>query len=221
MEKKSYIISIVALVVSIITLILFFFRVSPNSVVDSNTFISVLVAIIAISVTILVGYQIYNVMELKQSISEYDKLKEEMKETKSKIEYISIEQNEGFHIIQSRLYSNSINKIDSLLHCVYAIKYSLSVNHKENGYKWLLEQLEKCMLSITLTSFGSGIKKDYDEKTNELKKILSTEDILIKSHKNYLYIKDKYEELMTKFEIRLTFISNQKNVSLIEIDKPS
>ena len=153
MEKKSYIISIVALVVSIITLILFFFRVSPNSVVDSNTFISVLVAIIAISVTILVGYQIYNVMELKQSISEYDKLKEEMKETKSKIEYISIEQNEGFHIIQSRLYSNSINKIDSLLHCVYAIKYSLSVNHKENGYKWLLEQLEKCMLSITLTSF--------------------------------------------------------------------
>ena len=221
MEKKSYITSIVALVVSIITLILFFFRVSPNSVVDSNTFISVLVAIIAISVTILVGYQIYNVMELKQSISEYDKLKEDIKETKSKIEYICIEQNEGFHIIQSRLYSNSINKIDSLLHCIYAIKYSLSVNHKENGYKWLLEQLEECMLNITLASFGSRIKKDYEEKTNELKKILSTEDILIKSHKNYLYIKDKYEELMSKFEIRLTFISNQTNVSLIEIDKPS
>ncbi len=221
MEKKSYITSIVALVVSIITLILFFFRVSPNSVVDSNTFISVLVAIVAISVTILVGYQIYNVMELKQSISEYDKLKEDIKETKSKIEYICIEQNEGFHIIQSRLYSNSLNKIDSLLHCIYAIKYSLSVNHKENGYKWLLEQLEECMLNITLASFGSGIKKDYEEKTNELKKILSTEDILIKSHKNYLYIKDKYEELMSKFEIRLTFISNQKNVSLIEIDKPS
>lgn len=63
MEKKSFILSIVALAVSIITLAVIFFQVTPHSVIDLGTFIGVMTALIGICITFLVGYQIYNAID--------------------------------------------------------------------------------------------------------------------------------------------------------------
>ena len=89
MEKRAYYMSLGAIVLSFITIALFFVKVSPNSVVDNMTFVSVLAAFIGISVTILLGYQIYNAIEIKDKINEIDAIKLELKDAKNKYEELS------------------------------------------------------------------------------------------------------------------------------------
>lgn len=116
MTKKSDIISIVALAVSIITIILFFVRVSPNSVVDSNTFISILVAIMTLVFSLLVGYQIYNAIEINHRMKEIDSLNKELgekeKQLRKEIQEIQKKQDNyikefkmGANILQARTFA--------------------------------------------------------------------------------------------------------------------
>ena len=42
---------------------------------DSNTFIGILAAFIGISDTLLIGYQVYNAVEIKQELSKFDSVK--------------------------------------------------------------------------------------------------------------------------------------------------
>ncbi len=59
-NQSTFWFALIALAISIITMVLFFVKVSANSVVDCMTFIGVIAAFIGISVTLLIGYQIYN-----------------------------------------------------------------------------------------------------------------------------------------------------------------
>lgn len=75
------------------------------------------------------------------------------------------------------------------------------------------------MLNITLASFyRCTSKSDYTKQANKVKELCKNNDYQIRNHPNFLFVKDRYEELMEKFDIRLDYISNQKNVSLTEID---
>lgn len=65
----SFWLSIFAIVISLTTVVLFFWKVNSNSVVNASTFIGAMTAIIGISVTLVIGYQIYNVIDLKQKIN--------------------------------------------------------------------------------------------------------------------------------------------------------
>lgn len=94
MEKKSFILSFFALIVSIVTLVVIFIRVTPNSVIDLGTFIGVMTALIGISITFLVGYQIYNAIEIRQKLAEVDQLQEKLKQ----LEQFNKSAEEGFYI---------------------------------------------------------------------------------------------------------------------------
>ena len=88
MEKKAFILSWVSIIVSVITLIVVFYKVTPNSIVDLGTFIGVVAAFIGICVTLLVGYQIYNAMEIRQKLAEVDRIKAQIKEANDNLEYL-------------------------------------------------------------------------------------------------------------------------------------
>lgn len=216
----SFWFSIFAIAISIVTIALFFWRVTPHSVVDNLTFISVIAAFIGISVTLVIGYQIYNAVDLRQKVKEVERLKNSLEQQKRQLKELEIEQAEGFEIIQARLYSKTSGmELEALLHLHSSIKYSLSVDHKQDGYKWLLDELEQYMLNITLSSFyRCTSKSDYTKQANKVKELCKNNDYQIRNHPNFLFVKDRYEELMKKFDIRLDYISNQKNVSLTEID---
>lgn len=225
--------SIFAVAISAVTLILFFIKVTPNSVVDVSSFIGAIAAFIGISVTIVIGFQIYNSLDFKNKINELEELKrplEELKQSlkvqKYQLETLKIEQEEGINIIQARLFHGNANmELDAFLRLHIAIKYSLSVDHKDDGYRWILDELEAYMLNITATSFsvilGCVSKVDYAREVNKFKDLYKDEDDEIRRHPNYLYIKERYEELMLKFEKRLDNIADLKHPSLKEVDKLS
>lgn len=66
-----------SLTISIIVIILFFYRVGPNSIVDLGTFVGVSTAILGILITLLIGYQIYNAVDIRQKLSSIDELNDE------------------------------------------------------------------------------------------------------------------------------------------------
>lgn len=217
----SFWLSLMAFIISLVALAVFICKVKPYSVVTIDTYIGVIAGFIGIAVTLLVGYQIYNAIDLRQRINAVETLRTSLENHQQQLEMLRMEQEEGFEIIQARLYSQFSDMIfETFLHFHSAIKYSLSVNHKKEGYKCFLDELESYMLRITTNSFiGCLYKDDYSKKVKELRILYHDNDQKIRNHDNYLYIRDRYEDLMFKFEKRLDNISNVKQVSLEELDK--
>lgn len=223
MSKSFYLpISLVALTISIITLVLFFIKVGPNSVIDLGTFVGVSVAFIGICVTLLIGYQIYNVIEIKSKLSDIQILKTEIEKIKIKTTSQQNELYEAIHILQSRdpQLKNTYNP-NVFLYFLDALPYSLSLPEKKEGYSELLNELEDNMMHIVLPSFGSGSKDVFEKGVQNLRKLYEETDKKIRNHPNYWMIKNKYEELMKKFEKRLDIISQMKNPSLWYLDMVS
>lgn len=218
--------SIFAIAISAVTLILFFIKVTPNSVVDISSFIGAIATFIGISVTMVIGFQIYNALDLKRKVSVFEELEHSIELQKAQMDVMRNEQNEGACILQARIisgiYEEKGRSFDAFLKFHKAIKYALSVNHKIDGYDWMLEELKLYMLQINMTLFNMlGAVKDDDiyKAIENFKKSYKDDESEIRVHPNYKEIKDKYEELMSKFEKRLFYISQCKNVSDSELDK--
>lgn len=217
--QSAFWFALIAFTISITMMILFFVKVSPNSVVDATTFIGVIAAFIGISVTLLIGYQIYNAVEIKNRLNEITALQSEIETIKQKTNTQQNELYEAIHILQSRdpQLRNTYNP-NVFLHFLAAIPFSLSLPEKKDGYKFLLDELEEDMMHIVLPSFGSGTKEVFENGVKELKDLYKETDEEIRRHKNYILIKERYEDLMNKFDTRLSIISQMKNPSLIYLD---
>ncbi len=215
----SFWFSLIALATSIIALCVFIFKVEPNSIVTIDTFIGVMATFIGILVTILVGYQIYNVFDMRRKLQEFKDLQETLNVQKNELKSLESRHNEGIYILQARLcYGDVEQKVEAFLKMHTAIQYSLSANHKEDGYKWLLDELYQYMIGVDSTTIFGG-PSQCRKAVERLKELYRNNDSAIRNHENYLYIKDRYEELMTKFEKRLDLISACKIVSIEELDK--
>lgn len=215
MEKKSFILSIIALAVSIVTLAVIFIRVTPNSVIDLGTFIGVMTALIGISITFLVGYQIYNAIEIRQKLAEVDQLQEKLKQ----LEQFNKSAEEGFYIIQARMAAGkAFQQPNALFKMLNAILVALDVDHKADGYQWMLDELKEYMLLFHSGCFW-GTLTQKKEKIERIKSVYLEIDQRIRKHPNYGNIRAKYEDLMKQFETRLNLIAEGHNVSQTELDK--
>lgn len=78
-----------SVVLSIFTIILFFFKVEDDSVVNSDTFVSSCTAIITIGVTIAVGFQVFQSLDIKSKLSEIERLKQELSNARVEFQLLS------------------------------------------------------------------------------------------------------------------------------------
>lgn len=219
-QQSAFWFALIAFAISIITMILFFVKASPNSVVDGMTFIGVIAAFIGISVTLLIGYQIYNAVEIKNRLHKMQQLEVEISDSKSKLKDLSNLQEESVAIIESKLLQAKGDFCNAFIRFHSAIKYSIKLPFKREGYPLLLDDLEDYMKNINLTSFDNYITLDQLHTEIELFKDLFAEDIIeIKESPDYAIISYKYEELMDKFDTRLKLIAQGKQVSPFTIDK--
>lgn len=210
----------ISFVTSIITMMLFFVKVSPNSVVDCLTFIGVIATFIGISVTLLIGYQIYNAVEIKNRLSKLQQLEEEISDSKSKLTDLANLQEEAIAIIEAKLLQAKGESCNAFAKFHSAIKYSIKLPFKREGYPLLLDELADYMKDVNLNSFDNCIALDQLNTEIELFKDLFDKDILlIKGSPDYPIIKYRYEELMDKFDTRLNLIGEGKHVSPFSIDK--
>lgn len=89
--------SLFSIVLSIGTIILFFFKVEDSSVVNSDTFVSTCTAIITIGVTIAVGFQVFQSIDIKTKLSDIERLKKDLNIARME-----------FHLLSAELKSNML-----------------------------------------------------------------------------------------------------------------
>ena len=153
-------------------------------VVNLESFIGAIVALLAIIVTLVLGWQIFNIFELKNKIDEVNELKKQVLEQQDSIKQLT---NRTLHLtVYTWAKSTGHDKkwLMTFRHSIKALEYSLKLK-KPINIRSTMALLE---LSSSHMRQGCLCKKEYyDEVLGAHKSI--------KSLNNYNLIKHNYEPL--------------------------
>lgn len=176
------------------------FETKELAVVTLETFIGITVAILAIIVTIAIGWQISSVLEIRSELNAIEKVKKEMNEIKGGVETLKQdlekEKNETNHLAFANMglvaMSNS-RYPEGFIHFTCALKYSMSLAYPINTDPTLnnmqicIDRLEEC-------------KTVSEDLYNHLIKC----ENVIKKSAHYGLIKTRYESLTTSFKLKVS-----------------
>ena len=211
----SFWLSIFAIVISLTTVVLFFWKVNSNSVVNVSTFIGAMTAIIGISVTLVIGFQIYSFISIKDKMNDMDSLKNEIIATEIELkntkESLTVLDNE---LRGQILYSESLAKAEQNALCEafrklqHALVYFADLDSKKeelNLYINLLKGYNTGLMEKEFTGSSKNVMIDGY--------ILFVENIHLKLQKKKYYwvIKDDYEKIFDEYINKIkSFKNNDK-----------
>ena len=193
--------SITSITVIVILVIMWFCNVWELSVIGIETFIGVIVALLAIIVTFVVGWQIYSTLDLKSIIKEYDvrikeveALKKQFMYQQEKIEQLTLMNKHiigltwGKTAIKEEQWTSAFRYLIISLHSSLLLKSSINIDS-------IFNKLDVVSENISSKSKVTG--KIYEEivKTN----------LEIRNLDKFQLIKDRYnkmyDNILSKIEI--------------------
>lgn len=196
-EKKiNYAIwlSAISLILWFIVVMLWLFNVYEFSVIDSNTFIGVIVALLALIVTFVVGWQIFNIIDVKAQVSEIADLKKELKHQREDIDedFYSMMNLHSIAFGDISFHNNNIS--DAFSNYLWAVYYSLKLKN---------EYIDESIIVSKLASVASSLT----EVPQNAREQINNADSKIRELPKYKYIRNEYEKA---FQIYLNKISMQQ-----------
>ncbi len=220
-SRWAIFLSVIALVASITLGIIWIFDVKELSVVNSDTFISALISVLGLLFTILMGWNIYTVIDVRQYKEEVTKI---LEETKKREEELNVKEKEfdskikrqsdlseaytyyglaEVYFGQKRYVSSYLKYTSAALYFKKANEHNLAV-HSLTRINWLLRTIRRDLNK----NHGSYVL-DYDMYDNlsygkdlaELHMINFSEYLDLNIHEtfmNYLTRYSKYMNIETK-----------------------
>lgn len=219
MKKNAFILSLFSIAISSITLVVVLWRVTPNSVVDLGTFIGVIAAFIGISVTLLIGYQIYNAMEIQHKLREIDHLKKQVEQANDNLEYLKNDTYNVIYEMAAKIYNMyPTEDHNSFYHMNICLKYALNLNERREYYISRINEIEKYVLALnTGNSIFNGSSEEMikivDKYMDWVRPVINE----IKQHPNYHIIADRYDRLIQAYEARMNKIRQLIPASINDI----
>lgn len=86
LSRWAFWLSLIAIVMSGAVIALWLFKAKSIAIIQLDTFIGVIVALMALLVTIVLGWQIYNAVEIKEKLVSIKSLQDEQRQLKNEIE---------------------------------------------------------------------------------------------------------------------------------------
>lgn len=190
-----------SLVISVTMIILWICGVWELKVVNLNTFVGVIVSLLAIIVTLAIAWQIYNAVELKNKVEDLKQLEDRIieqeksiEEQKKSLEQSNLEKTRDLYIIMTEVRREK-EKYDIAFNCSLAALGADILLEKPQYFDDILDVMDSISKALDSMNKALGITKKkttkYDliiEKNNELR-LLS----------NYHYIKRRYEPIYDEF----------------------
>lgn len=192
MEKKklsfAHFCAYLSLVISITMIVLWCCNVGGFSVVSLDSFVGIIVALLAIVVTLAIGWQIYNSIEIKNKIEELNVLKEKLdkQEIKSNVRTNKISILIFGSLADIELYNNNYSM--AFRYLMTSLKYSMSIDTPEN-INTIFNRMDVLI---------SKILQDCPCTSENMKRIQDLDKNIRKS-KCYNIIKNQYEEKYNVF----------------------
>ena len=191
----AHICAYLSLVISVTMIVLWCCNAGGFKVVSLDSFVGVIVALLAIVVTLVVGWQIYNALELKAKIEELNNLKEKLNIQEKKI---AEQSNYANHLIFAALADVELyNKqyLKTFSYSMISLEETLLLDNPKN-VEAILERLE-----ISISNMQQGIlyndMKNFHEYDNK-----------IRNTRQYNMIKNRYEKIYNDF---ISKVKDDKN----------
>ena len=197
----AVLLSIAALVLCLLVFVLWIFETIPHSVVTPDSFIGACVTLLSILVTVGIGWQIFNVVEVKNTMKEFrekqeevEKQKDELKEEIRKVKELA-EDNERLaiylHTSGMALQAQILNRKDLIF-----LESHISLAQMANFNDLNVDEINNCLedLSNALKSINENI-----ELTNKIKTDFDGTVKDIRESKCYPWIKKYYENIVAEF----------------------
>lgn len=188
-------ISIIALLICFVTIGLWIFEVAPKSIVTIDAFMGVCATVMSVIVTIAIGWQIFNVVEVRNTmryLEEKQKAVDELHEKlEKKIRYLEYDFDEmkhhtlHLHAVTLALHVGIEKKYDeACYHCLVVLTESVQLKKPLNVNE-VLNYFQKYLGFITTTVLMS---KDEMRELREMDKI-------IRRSEQYGLFGSRYEEI--------------------------
>ena len=200
---------------------------------NADTYIGIIASFIGISVTMIIGYQIFSTLDFKSKISEFQNLYERLLLVEQNVEKMNAEVSESFDVFSAEFMLQKNGDKASLK--AFQIVHNTLINslngNEEDDYEDILSLLNSYLLKIDRNCFGgepiwvkpSGwhIKSIINDKPyarplklyiDEFKDDINKNAESIRSHKNFRVLKFKYERIIS--DLNSTLSSLLKNTEI-------
>ena len=208
-------------------------------VVSYSSYIGIIVTLLGLVTTFVIGYQIYNAIELRSSVIKLERKYDEIYKKEKSIIKFAEEQDasiqEGFDIINSLIKWQSGQSFivcgESFRAMHHALISSLKTNRSD--YEWIFLYLRKFISEFQSQTFSANCAKNGDvwyaeinctliplkQCIEEYATPIKEDESMIRSSENFCKIKIEYNRVMKLFYKRLDEIGKDpiKMLSFEEI----
>lgn len=194
-------VSILSLMLSLVIIVLWACNAGGFSAVSIDTFVGVIVALLAIIVTVAIGWQIYAAMDLRSNIAKLDErvkeveiLRKRMEEQEKNMWKCYHEAQHYNHIALGEIYQTSQMYEESFRFYLKALEHDLQ-SAKPLNLKPIMIGMRLCSKSITENITLQVKVRDYIMET----------DAKIRELPLFYMIQDDYEEIFSLFKSVVKF----------------
>lgn len=200
--KAAFFMSSLSTLAALVVLGCWYFGTLELAVVTPETFIGVTVALLAIIVTIAIGWQIWTAMDLKSNIAKLDERINKVENIKKQLEEQNILSrqlhNKAQHFSHIAIGEICLNKgdfLDAIRFYLSALKFGLSLAEPLN-LKEAIHSIMTCIDNIDIYVESPSIK---------LKNSILTNDKYIRESRMFKSIQEEYEEVFAKLKTKVNF----------------
>lgn len=184
--KFSDICAYMALLFSVVTIVLWICNVGGFTVVSLDSFVGVIVALLAIIVTFVIGWQIYNAIDIKSKLSEIEIIKLDIAKQREEMQELAETTKHESMLIRAQEFYRSKDFINATICAMESLQHCLPLKVPSN-INLVLQSVE---------AFASFINTPISaEESEEILKI----DKFIRESNNYIFIQVKYEQIFDRF----------------------
>lgn len=198
--------SVAALILVAIMFVLWCCNVGGFSAVNLDTFVGVIVALLAIIVTIAIGWQIWAAMDLKSNITKLDtrikeveNIRDQFKEQEQNMQQLHYKAQHFSHIAIAETYKSRKLFIDAFRFYMSALKCGLKLTQPINLQPMINSMIE-CANSIT----------GAQEVKERMRDDILINDESIRKSPLFRVVQDDYEKAYSLFKRKVKLNDNQK-----------
>lgn len=183
----------ISLAISITLLVLWCCNVGGFTVVSLDSFVGVIVALLAIVVTLAVGWQIYNSIEIKDKIEKLSILEDKLSKQEETFNQQNCKSQESIYFILGCDSGRDEDYKSAFRFYLFSLEYAMQLKPSSN-VGVLLNALEKMV---------NKIEKGSIETTGNYLYAINKSNNAIKSSSNYFFIKEQYERIYNSFNSKI------------------
>lgn len=198
--------SVAALILVAIMFVLWCCNVGGFSAVNLDTFVGVIVALLAIIVTIAIGWQIWAAMDLKSNITKLDtrikeveNIRDQFKEQEQNMKQLHYKAQHFSHIAIAETYKSRKLFIDAFRFYMSALKCGLKLTQPINLQPMINSMIE-CANSIT----------GAQEVKERMRDDILINDESIRKSPLFRIVQDDYEKAYSLFKRKVRLNDDQK-----------